>query len=120
MSPGPEMTELGALADGAEVRILRGLALWREVRSRLDVTQDGYWLVPSETGSGRVYRASVVAGTCTCEDRKYSGYRCKHIWVAAYEEALEAAHRAAMRKADRSGERPLGRHHLPLPERRSR
>lgn len=88
-----------------ESRALRGLALWRECRSQLDVAQDGCWLVPSESEPGKVHRVSVGSGTCDCEDHRYSGLRCKHYFVAVYEEALEVAHsrhERSRRKAERT------------------
>lgn len=85
------MAALSGLAEQVEGRILRGLAIWRVHRGRLEVDASGYWLVPSESEPGLLHRASPVEKVCDCADHRYSGHVCKHIWCAIFELALGEA-----------------------------
>ena len=71
-----------------EVRILRGLELWQTYRGRLEVDEDGWWLVPSGSEVGLLHRVSLEADECGCDDHRYTHLRCKHIWAAIFEVAL--------------------------------
>lgn len=79
------MPELGAQV---EVRIMRGLELWREHRGRLEVDVDGCWLVPSDSEPGLLHRASIEEDTCSCDDHRFTLLRCKHLWCAMFEMAF--------------------------------
>lgn len=48
---------------------------------KLKKTKDG-WLVPSQTGTERIYTVNLKAQTCTCVDHTESGHKCKHIYAA--------------------------------------
>ena len=49
---------------------------------KLKRTKDG-WLVPSQTGTDRIYEVSLTAQTCTCPDHaENGGQKCKHIYAA--------------------------------------
>jgi hypothetical protein len=49
---------------------------------KLKRTETG-WLVPSQTGTDRIYEVSLTAQTCTCPDHtENEGQKCKHIYAA--------------------------------------
>ena len=48
---------------------------------KLKRTDDG-WLVPSQTGTDRIYEVNLKAQTCTCPDHMEGGQKCKHIFAA--------------------------------------
>lgn len=48
---------------------------------KLKRTKDG-WLVPSQTGTDRIYTVNLKAQTCTCPDHLEAGHKCKHIFAA--------------------------------------
>ena len=37
------------------------------------------WLVPSQTGTERIYRVDPTKQTCTCPDHLEAGFKCKHL-----------------------------------------
>ena len=51
---------------------------------KLNRTDDGTWLVPSQSGAERMYRVDVRAGTCTCPDHTESGFKCKHVFAVEF------------------------------------
>ena len=53
---------------------------------RLNRTDDGVWLVPSQTRHAEqtCYRVDLEAKTCTCLDHKENGEVCKHFYAASY------------------------------------
>ena len=51
---------------------------------RLNRTNDGTWLVPSQSGAEQIYRVNLEAMTCTCPDHADSGHTCKHYFAAQF------------------------------------
>jgi transposase len=41
------------------------------------------WLVPSQSGSDKVYRVDPRENTCTCPDHAENGHRCKHLFAVS-------------------------------------
>jgi hypothetical protein len=68
-------------SDPTEARRHRGLAIAAITRI---VPKDGYWLVPSQTGSGS-YRVHLdpppSVPQCTCRDYETRGEPCKHVYA---------------------------------------
>src|SRR5262249_15141846 len=62
-----------------EAREQRGLII--AAMCRLKKTAEG-WLVPSQTGTDRIYTVNIKAQTCTCPDHVEAGHKCKHIYAA--------------------------------------
>ncbi|HEU0047633.1 MAG TPA: SWIM zinc finger family protein, partial [Nitrososphaera sp.] len=46
--------------------------------------QNGFWLVPSQSGQGRYRVLDGDKPTCTCPDYETRGERCKHIYAVEY------------------------------------
>jgi transposase len=46
--------------------------------------QNGFWLVPSQSGQGRYRVLDGERPTCTCPDYETRGERCKHIYAVEY------------------------------------
>lgn len=61
---------------------------------KLNRTNDGEWLVPSQTKATTIYRVNIQARTCTCPDCVESGFVCKHIHAAIF---------TCQRETDRNG-----------------
>src|SRR5258708_30911163 len=51
---------------------------------RLNRTSDGTWLVPSQSGTEKIYHVNLEAKTCTCPDHKEGGQTCKHYFAAQF------------------------------------
>ena len=51
---------------------------------KLSKTNDGVWLVPSQSGAEQIYRVNLDAKTCTCKDCSEGGYTCKHQYAAQF------------------------------------
>jgi transposase len=51
---------------------------------KLNRTDDGTWLVPSQSGAERIYQVSLEAKTCTCPDHQEGGFTCKHFFAAQF------------------------------------
>jgi transposase len=53
---------------------------------RLNRTDDGTWLVPSQSKNAEqtCYRVNLTAKTCTCLDHKEGGFTCKHFFAAEF------------------------------------
>jgi hypothetical protein len=51
---------------------------------RLNRTNDGVWLVPSQSSAETIYRVNVEAKTCTCPDCTEGGFVCKHFYAASF------------------------------------
>lgn len=70
--------------DPTEARRRRGLAIAAVTRI---VPKDGYWLVPSQTGSGsyQVYLdPTPPVPHCTCKDYETRGEPCKHVYAVRF------------------------------------
>lgn len=52
---------------------------------------NGEWVVPSQTGTDRVYRVNPTAGTCTCPDHAEGGFKCKHVYAVEFTMKREVA-----------------------------
>jgi hypothetical protein len=76
-------------AAGVETRLARGLALWQAVGDYIECDEAGYWLVPSASEEGLLYRVSPEDFACTCDDARYSSHLCKHAWVVRLHLAYE-------------------------------
>lgn len=46
--------------------------------------QDGMWLVPSQSGTGKTYSVNLGQKTCTCPDHADTGSKCKHIYAVEF------------------------------------
>lgn len=66
------------LASEVQGRVLRSLELWRKHRLEMEVDGAGDWLVPSGSEPSLLHRVSLIEDTCTCDDHRYTGHRCKH------------------------------------------
>ncbi len=44
----------------------------------MEVDGAGDWLVPSGSEPSLLHRVSLIEDTCTCDDHRYTGHRCKH------------------------------------------
>lgn len=87
------------VAAGVETRLQRGLELWRELGEYIERDEAGYWLVPSASEAGLLYRVSPADFACTCDDARYSPHLCKHAWVVRLHLAYEmAASRRSVRE----------------------
>lgn len=85
-------SEASVTAAGVETRLQRGLALWRAVGEYIERDEAGYWLVPSASEEGLLYRVSPNDLACSCEDHRFSGHViCKHGWVVRLHLAYEMA-----------------------------
>lgn len=51
---------------------------------RLSRTNDGVWLVPSQSGGERIYRVNLDSKSCTCPDHQEGGFICKHVYAASF------------------------------------
>lgn len=62
----------------------RGLVI--AATCRLNRSDDGVWLVPSQSRNAEhtCYRVNLTAKTCTCLDHKEGGYTCKHFFAAEF------------------------------------
>src|SRR5262245_52670242 len=49
---------------------------------RLNRTNDGEWLVPSQSSAETIYRVNLETKACTCPDCKENGFICKHYYAA--------------------------------------
>ena len=66
-----------------DLREQRGLELaaTRKIRRKGNI-----WLVPSQTGDGRLYQVDIISAvaTCTCPDHETRGVKCKHMYAATF------------------------------------
>ena len=55
-------------------------------RTKKVVQNKGIWLVPSQTNPHRIYSVElkISGATCTCDDFKERGIRCKHIFSVEF------------------------------------
>ncbi len=51
---------------------------------KLSKTNEGVWLVPSQSGADQIYRVNLDAKTCTCPDHQERGQTCKHQYAAQF------------------------------------
>jgi transposase len=51
---------------------------------RLNRTNDGTWVVPSQSASAVCYRVNLETKTCTCPDHAENGNTCKHYFAASF------------------------------------
>ena len=51
---------------------------------KLNRTENGEWLVPSQSGNERIYRVNLETKKCTCPDCTEGGFVCKHVYAAEY------------------------------------
>jgi len=51
---------------------------------KLNRTDDGTFLVPSQSNVDKIYRVNMQAKSCTCPDHAESGFTCKHFHAASY------------------------------------
>lgn len=51
---------------------------------KLNRTEDGTWLVPSQSGAEKIYRVNLEAKKCTCPDCTEGGFVCKHVFAAEF------------------------------------
>src|SRR5438270_95069 len=61
-----------------DAREQRGLVI--AALCKLNRTEEG-WLVPSQTGTDRIYRVDPQKQTCTCPDHQEAGFKCKHLFA---------------------------------------
>src|SRR5713226_9860964 len=59
----------------------RGLVI--AATCRLNRTDDGTWLVPSQTHAETTYRVNLETKACTCLDCTDGGFVCKHYYAAS-------------------------------------
>jgi transposase len=52
---------------------------------------NGEWIVPSQTGTDKLYRVDAKAGTCTCPDHAETGTKCKHVYAVEFTMKREIA-----------------------------
>src|SRR5438094_7542483 len=64
-----------------DAREQRGLVI--AATCRLNRTDDGAWLVPSQSHSETIYRVNLETKACTCLDCKDGGFVCKHYFAAS-------------------------------------
>src|SRR5437773_6256966 len=64
-----------------DAREQRGLII--AATCRLNQTDDGAWLVPSQSHSETIYRVNLETKACTCLDCIDGGFVCKHYFAAA-------------------------------------
>jgi transposase len=62
------------------LREVRGLQLANRAAIK---QQDGFWIVPSESGTRR-YKVDLENGTCLCLDFMFKQIPCKHIYAARF------------------------------------
>lgn len=60
----------------------RGLAIAALVK--LNRTNDGEWLVPSQRNSTTIYRVNLESKKCSCPDCVEGGFVCKHVFAATF------------------------------------
>jgi hypothetical protein len=53
--------------------------------------QGDEWIVPSQTGTDKLYRVNPTAGTCTCPDHAETGFKCKHVYAVEFTMRREVA-----------------------------
>ncbi len=63
-----------------DAREQRGLVI--AAVCRLNRTDDGTWLVPSQTNAETIYRVNLETKACTCPDCTDGGFVCKHYYAA--------------------------------------
>lgn len=63
-----------------DAREQRGLVI--AATCRLNRTDDGTWLVPSQSQAETIYRVNLETKACTCPDCKENGFICKHYFAA--------------------------------------
>jgi transposase len=51
---------------------------------RLERTQEGVWIVPSQTAMEKKYRVNLSQKTCSCPDCQEGGYKCKHQFAVEF------------------------------------
>lgn len=64
-----------------EAREQRGLVIAAMCQLRRN---NGKWMVPSQTGTGKKYTVNLEDQACNCPDCKESGFKCKHIWAVEF------------------------------------
>jgi hypothetical protein len=64
-----------------DAREERGLVI--AATCRIKRTDDGTWLVPSQTHAETIYRVNLETKACTCPDCTESGFTCKHYYAAS-------------------------------------
>ena len=47
-------------------------------------SENGEWVVPSQSGAERLYRVNPTEGTCTCPDHAETGAKCKHVYAVEF------------------------------------
>jgi hypothetical protein len=56
----------------------------REIADRARITKSGeLYLVPSQSG-GKKYKVDPVAGSCSCPDFEFTGFKCKHQYAVGF------------------------------------
>src|SRR5215204_4164504 len=66
----------------------RGLVIAALCKLKFD---NGEWVVPSQTGTDRLYRVNAKAATCTCPDHVEAGFKCKHVYAVEFTMKREVA-----------------------------
>ena len=66
----------------------RGLVIAALCKLKFD---NGEWVVPSQTGTDKLYRVNANAGTCTCPDHAETGTKCKHVFAVEFTMRREVA-----------------------------
>lgn len=66
----------------APSRALRGVDLYREHAREVRLMENGFWSVPSCSGS-KPYVVDLVSESCTCPDWREQRKPCKHVFAAA-------------------------------------
>jgi transposase len=51
---------------------------------KLNRSNDGEWLVPSQTKATTIYRVNIQSRSCTCLDHTEGGFVCKHYFAATF------------------------------------
>ena len=64
-----------------DAREQRGLVI--SAMCRLNRTDDGTWLVPSQSDATTIYRVNLEAKKCNCPDHE-KGHTCKHFYAASF------------------------------------
>src|SRR5215204_1147267 len=56
----------------------------RDIADKARITKSGeLYLVPSQSG-GKKYKVDPVAGSCSCPDFEFTGFKCKHQYAVAF------------------------------------
>jgi transposase len=56
----------------------------RDIADKFRIVQSGnLWLVPSQS-SRKSYKVDPAAGSCTCPDYEYTGFKCKHQYAVEF------------------------------------